>query len=132
MDIFNKRKTGNTYVPKAQNIFLSWRNYVNEEKNAVNLIGAIARQTLRREVFQRIRMDAREHKVDNDAIRKCLKFFNNTRTSNLRHAWQRWRENMKQVVLQELVITEQIMQDAIHDNADHMERINQTKHTRAD
>jgi hypothetical protein len=43
LDIFNKRKTGNTYVPKKQNIFMSWRNYINEEKNAVNIIGAIAR-----------------------------------------------------------------------------------------
>ena len=51
LDIFNKRKVGNTYVPKQQNIFMSWRNYINEEKNAVNIIGAIARQTLRREVF---------------------------------------------------------------------------------
>ena len=34
--------------------------------------------------------------------------------------------------MQELVITEQIMQDAIHDNAEHLERINETKHNRAD
>jgi hypothetical protein len=40
-------------------------------------------------------MDAREKKVDADAIKKCRKFFDNTRKANLRHAWQKWRENMK-------------------------------------
>ena len=39
---------------------------------------------------------------------------------------------MKQIVLQELVITEQFMQDTMHDNAEHLEKINATKHNRAD
>jgi len=130
--IFNKRKTGNTYVPKIQNIFLSWKKYVKEEQNAVNIIGAIARQTLRREIFQRIRMDAREKKIDRSAIRKCQKFFNNTRLANLRHALNRWRENMKSLVIQELVYTEEMMQETIHQNGEHLEKINETKHVRAD
>ena len=108
-------------MPKIQNIFLSWKKYVKEEQNAVNIIGAIARQTLRREVFQRIRMDAREKKIDRSAIRKCQKFFNNTRLANLRHALNRWRENMKSLVIQELVYTEEMMQDTIHQNGVHLE-----------
>ena len=30
---------------------LVWRDYIKQEKNAVNVIGAIARKTLRMEVF---------------------------------------------------------------------------------
>lgn len=74
---------------------LSWMSHVKEEKNAINVIGAIARQTLRREIFQRIRMEAREHKVDSDAIRKCTRMFNDLRISNLKKAMLKWRENMK-------------------------------------
>ena len=65
---FKARKAGNVYVPKLENIFMEWRSYVNKEKNAVNVIGAIARQTLRREVFQRIRAAAREQHLDDRAI----------------------------------------------------------------
>ena len=52
--------------------------------------------------------------------------------ANMRHAWNRWRENMKQLVLQELVFTEELMQDTIHQNGEHIERINQKKEERAD
>ena len=48
---FQGRKAGNVYVPKLENIFLEWVSYIRKEKDAVNVIGAIARQTLRREVF---------------------------------------------------------------------------------
>lgn len=38
-----KRKAGNVYVPKKENIFLEWVAYIRREKAAVNVIGAIAR-----------------------------------------------------------------------------------------
>lgn len=41
----------NVYINKKRNIFCSWREYVRREKNAVNVIGAIARRTMRIEVF---------------------------------------------------------------------------------
>lgn len=63
------RKQGNVYVPKLENIFLEWVSYIRKEKNAVNVIGAIAGQTLRREIFQRIRAAAREKNLDDRAIK---------------------------------------------------------------
>lgn len=48
---FQARKAGNIYVPKLENIFMEWQSFVRKEKNACNVIGSIARQTLRREVF---------------------------------------------------------------------------------
>lgn len=45
------RVSGNTYIEKHRNIFMTWRDFVRREKNAVNVIGAIARRTLRTEVF---------------------------------------------------------------------------------
>jgi len=54
------RMSNNTYIEKDRNIFCQWADFVKREKNAVNVIGAIARRYLRAEVFQRIRMVARE------------------------------------------------------------------------
>lgn len=100
------RKEGNVYIPKKENIFLEWVSYIRKEKNACNTIGAIARQTLRREVFQRIRAAAREKHLDDRAIRTANKFFLGFKNSNLRKAWLRWRENSKQAVLTSLVMTQ--------------------------
>ena len=93
-------------MPKLENIFLEWASYIKKEKNAVNAIGAIARMTLRKEVFQRIRAAAREKHLDDKAIKTANKFFLSFKNSNLKKAWNKWRENMKQMVLQTLVMTE--------------------------
>jgi len=77
----------------------------------VNVIGAIARQTLRKEVFQRIRAAAREKQVDDKAIKTANKFFLGFKNANLRKAWLRWRENTKQVVLEQLVFTQNEMEE---------------------
>jgi hypothetical protein len=45
------RVNNNVYIEKRRNILKTWRDYVRREKNAVNVIGAIARRTLRIEVF---------------------------------------------------------------------------------
>ena len=60
MIAFRRRKEGNVYIDKREHIFTEWALYIKKEKAAVNVIGAIARMTLRREVFQRIRLAARE------------------------------------------------------------------------
>ena len=99
-------------MPKLENIFLEWVSYVRREKNAVNTIGAIARQTLRKEVFQRIRAAAREKYLDDRAIKTANKFFLGFKNSNLRKAWLRWRENTKQQVLEQLVMTQDMMQES--------------------
>lgn len=61
----------NVYIDRRRQIFLTWREYVKKEKNSVNVIGAIARRTLRIEVFRRIRMVARENYLDAEANRIC-------------------------------------------------------------
>ena len=43
IDIFKRRKAENTYVPKKLNILLSWHDITKREKNAVAIIGALAR-----------------------------------------------------------------------------------------
>lgn len=92
---FQSRKAGNVYVPKLENIFLEWVSYIRKEKAAVNVIGSIARLTLRKEVFQRIRAAAREKHLDDRAIKCANKFFLAFKNGNLRKAWLRWRENTK-------------------------------------
>jgi hypothetical protein len=70
-----RRVQENHYVDKRRNILLVWREYIKKEKNAVNVIGALARKTLRMEVFQRIRLVARENYLDKDANRKMNTYF---------------------------------------------------------
>ena len=129
---FKARKAGNVYVPKLENIFMEWVSYVRREKNAVNAIGAIARQTLRKEVFQRIRAAAREKHLDDRAIKTANKFFLSFKNSNLRKAWNRWRENTKQMVLDQLVETQAFMEETQTAQVEEMNRINETKVVRAD
>ena len=95
LETFQGRKSDNIYVPKTESIFLEWVSFVKKEKNAVNVIGALARQTLRKEVFQRIRAAAREKHLDDRAIKTAKKFFMSFKNSNLRKAFLRWRENSK-------------------------------------
>jgi hypothetical protein len=63
------RIKNNTYVDKQRNIFCVWADYIKREKNAINVIGAIARKNLRMEVFTRIRLVARENHLDAKANR---------------------------------------------------------------
>ena len=77
----------------------------------MNVIGALARQTLRKEVFQRIRAAAREKYLDDRAIKTAKKFFLSFKNSNLRKAFLRWRENSKQAVLEQLVMTQTTMEE---------------------
>lgn len=83
----------NHYIDKRRNILLVWRDYIRQEKNAVNVIGAIARKTLRMEVFQRIRLVARENFLDKDAQRKLNHYFNLVKNNMLRKAMVTWRKN---------------------------------------
>jgi hypothetical protein len=85
------RVKNNVYIEKRRNILCTWRDFVRREKNAVNVIGAIARRTLRIEVFRRIRMVARERFLDKNAERICTNFFNMSKHGNLKKAFSRWR-----------------------------------------
>ena len=46
-----RRVNDNQYIDKRRNILLVWSEYIRKEKNACNVVGAIARKTLRMEVF---------------------------------------------------------------------------------
>lgn len=81
----------NTYIEKDRNIFCQWADFVKREKNAVNVIGAIARRYLRAEVFQRIRMVARERQLDCNAEKVCVTFYKILLKARQREAMSRWR-----------------------------------------
>lgn len=92
------RRQNNVYIDKRRNILNTWRDYVRREKNAVNVIGAIARRTLRIEVFQRIRMFAREKFLDRDAQRICTNFYNLMKSKNLKRVVRKWQsKSMKKL-----------------------------------
>jgi len=57
------------------------------------VIGAIARKTLRMEVFQRVRLVARERFLEDDARRKMMKYFRLVKNSCLKKAMVTWRKN---------------------------------------
>lgn len=70
-----RRVNDNHYIDKRRNIIIVWREYIRQEKNAVNVIGAIARKNLRMEVFQRIRLQARENHLKKDKKKRLTRFF---------------------------------------------------------
>lgn len=70
-----RRVNDNHYIDKRRNIIIVWREFIQREKNAVNVIGAIARKNLRMEVFQRIRMMARENHLKKDKKKRLTRFF---------------------------------------------------------
>ena len=90
-DTYCSRMANNTYTDKKRQILVTWREYVKREKNACNVIGAIARRTLRIEVFQRIRMAAREKFLDNEAERICNNFWRMFHKKQLMRAMVRWK-----------------------------------------
>jgi len=85
------RVRNNVYVDKRRNIFCIWADYVKKERNAVNLIGAIARRNLRMEVFSRIRLVARERFLEANAERVCTGLFSLLKARALSRAFNRWR-----------------------------------------
>jgi hypothetical protein len=92
------RRKNNVYIDKRRNILNTWRDYVKREKNAVNVIGAIARRTLRIEVFQRIRMVAREKFLDRDAQRICNNLYSLMKAKNLKRVVRKWQtKSMKKL-----------------------------------
>jgi hypothetical protein len=91
METHITRKAMNQYIDKRLNIFLMWREVIQKEKNAVNVIGAIARQTLRKEVFSRIRLVARENHLESEAERIQNNMFRLLKATNLRQAFSKWR-----------------------------------------
>lgn len=96
----------------------TWRDFVRREKNAVNVIGAIARRTLRIEVFRRIRMIARERFLDKNAERICTNFWNMFKHANLKKAFSKWRLNSFKLCVVDKVDAEENLKITIkkHEN----------------
>jgi len=64
---------------------------VKRERNAINVIGAIARKNLRMEVFSRIRLVARERFLESNAERVIGNFARIFKASLLRKGINKWR-----------------------------------------
>jgi hypothetical protein len=122
-DTLTRRVQDNYYIDKRRNILLVWRDYIKQEKNAVNVIGAIARKTLRMEVFQRIRLVARENFLDKDANRKMNNFFRLMKNNNLRKAMVTWRKNSYAECVKSMVDMEQQYATTLEQNDERMSNI---------
>ena len=127
-----RRVNDNSYVDKRRHILRVWADFIRQEKNAVNAIGAIARKTLRMEVFQRIRLVARENHLDKEARRKLAKYFNLIKNSNLRKAMVTWRKNSYAECVKSMVRIEMTLQQTLESNDQMMSQVIQTKHARAE
>ena len=97
----------NHYIDKRRNILLVWRDFIRRERNACNVIGAIARKTLRMEVFQRIRLVAREKYLEDDAHRKLSRYFRLMKNNLLKKAMVTWRKNSYGECVQSMVAMEE-------------------------
>lgn len=97
----------------------------------MNIIGAIARRTLRVEVFQRIARQARENHLEARADVITIRFRNMFLLSNLRKAMSRWRENTFKMSVRTLEMTKANYIKTLNANASHMGQIEAKKITRA-
>jgi hypothetical protein len=122
----------NHYIDKRRNILLVWRDFIRQEKNAVNVIGAIARKTLRMEVFQRIRLVARENFLDKDANRKMDRFFRLMKNSVMMRAMVTWRKNSYAECVKSMVEMEGAYATTLEENDQRMSNIIRAKHVRAE
>ena len=87
------RIKNNTYVNKTKNIFCVWADFIKREKNAVHVIGAIARKHLRMEVFSRIKLVARENYLDQRASKILNNYFRLLKQKLLYRSFSKWRVN---------------------------------------
>lgn len=109
-----------------------WRDYIKSEKNAVNVIGAIARKTLRMEVFQRIRLVARENFLDKDACRKMNNFFRLVKNNVMKKSMVMWRKNSYAECVKSMVLMEEQYHTTLENNDSRMSNIIKAKHQRAE
>ena len=96
------RVKNNVYVDKRRNIFCIWADYIKKEKNAVNVIGAIARRQLRMEVFSRIRLVARERFLEANAERIMTNLFKMMKENVLTRSFSKWRVRSYTEVVNEM------------------------------
>ena len=105
------RIRNNTYIDKRQNIFSVWADFIKREKNAINVIGAIARKNLRMEVFSRIRLAARERWMDQHATKVLSNFMRLFKASLVKKAFSKWRVVNYAEVVQDMENKQQLLAD---------------------
>ena len=96
------------------------------------MIGAIARKTLRMEVFQRVRLVARERFLEDDARRKMTKYFRLVKNSMLKKAMVTWRKNSYAQCVESMAAMEDTYESTLEQNDKRMSQIVATKHARAE
>lgn len=96
------------------------------------MIGAIARKTLRMEVFQRIRLVARENFLDKDANRKLDRFFRVVKNATMMRAMVTWRKNSYAECVKSMIQMENAYATTLEDNDQRMSNIIRAKHARAE
>ena len=107
------RVHNNVYVDRRRNIFCIWADYIKKEKNAVNLIGAIARRHMRMEVFTRIRLVARERFLEANAERIITNLFRLMRQNIVTRSFSKWRVRAYTEVVREMVQRREQLQQTI-------------------
>ena len=80
------------------------------------MIGAIARKTLRMEVFQRVRLVARERFLEDDARRKMMKYFRLVKNSCLKKAMVTWRKNSYAQCVESMAAMEDTYHNTLESN----------------
>lgn len=90
------------YIDRQRNIFCVWADFIKREKNAINVIGAIARKNLRMEVFSRIRLVARERYLEQNAERILTNFGRMFKQGLLRKSYGKWRRAAYSQVVREM------------------------------
>jgi hypothetical protein len=103
----------NVYVDRRRNIFCIWADYIKKEKNAVNLIGAIARRQMRMEVFTRIRLVARERFLEANAERIMNNLFRLMKQNVLTRSFSKWRVRSYTEVVREMQLRREQLRQTI-------------------
>ena len=84
------------------------------------------------EVFQRIRLVARENYLDKDACRKMSSYFRLVKNSQLRKAMVTWRKNSYARCVASMVNMERTYEETLKSNDERMSNIIRAKHVRAE
>jgi len=84
------------------------------------------------EVFQRIRLVARERYLEDDAHRKLSKYFRLIKNNLLKKAMVTWRKNSYAECVQSMVAMEETYESTKRANDLRMSQIVKTKHVRAE
>ena len=116
---------------KRRNIFCIWADFIKKERNAVNVIGAIARRQLRMEVFSRIRLVARERFLEANAERIITNLFTCLKSGVLHRSFSRWRVRSYTDCVKEMLNRKELLAETIRKHREQLERMEAVKERKA-